>query len=201
MAIKTIAVHCVGISPILMNPMTEETLDELYGGAAARKPKTGQVPQKQVAEAKIIKDGDDRVGLPVEYLFSCLVGAGRFVKYDAKKNISNASSTLIPSFMSIEELFLPFDNQDAKWFVDKRRGRLSNGTAVCILRPRFEDWSFDVTIEIDDQEISEEKVKELFRRAGTAVGLGDFRPACRGPFGRFKIERWEVLKQDMAEAA
>jgi hypothetical protein len=27
--------------------------------------------------------------------------------------------------------------------------------------------------------------------AGKRVGLGDFRPACKGPFGRFVVTNWQ----------
>jgi hypothetical protein len=202
MALKKIVVRCTGISPLLMNPMTEDTLDQLYGGASARKRKDTERPQKDVAAEKVIRDAEGNIGLPVEYLFSALVNAGRFVKYDAKKNISNATSTLIPSFMSIEEFFLPFADQKVEWKVDKRRGRLAaSGVAVCIIRPRFEQWSFTVTIEINDTEIAEDKVKELFRYAGGAVGLGDFRPACKGPFGRFTVDEWKVVEVPLKKVA
>lgn len=199
---KTIVVHCVGISPILMNPMTEATLDELYGGASARKQKDTERPQKNVAAEKVIRNEDGQAGIPVEYLFAALVQGGRFVQYENKRNISNATSTLIPSFMTIKEMFFPFEDQSIEWHVDKRRGRLaSSGTAVCILRPRFNQWSFTVTIEINVGEIAEDKVRELFRYAGSAVGLGDFRPACKGNFGRFQVDSWKEVSVPLKKVA
>lgn len=198
---KLIQVQCQSISPILMNPMTEDILDELYGGASARKPRNSDKKQEDVAKEKVIRNESGAVGLPIEYLFSCLVEAGRFVQYDGKRKVSNADSTLIPSFMSLQEMFLPFLDQDTPWHVDKRRGRLQNGTAVCIIRPRFDTWAFNVTVEFDEGEINEGKVKELFRRAGTAIGLADFRPSCRGPFGRFEVKKWEVTEMPVDKAA
>lgn len=39
-------------------------------------------------------------------------------------------------------------------------------------------------------------VRELFDIAGSKIGLGDFRPDRRGPFGRFTVTMWspEVKK-------
>lgn len=179
-----------GVSPILMNPATEELLDQLLGGAGARKAKRTDITAKEIASEKIIRE-DGQIGVPALYLFSCLVEAGRQVKLDSKRAISTKESSLLPSFLSIEELFLPFIDQNEEWMIDKRRGKLpKDGTAVCIVRPKFNNWAFNVTFTIDEQQIEEGKVRDLVNRAGSSVGLGDFRPACRGPFGRFKIAEW-----------
>lgn len=192
---KQVRVLIEGVSPLLMNPATDDMLEELRRGAGARKQKNLELTRKQEAEKKIIRNEDGQIGIPAEYLFSCLVNAGRLVKYDGKRGISNATSTLIPSFLAIEEMFFPFADQkdaDKNWIADCRRGRIpNNGTAVPITRPKFMNWSFRVTLSIDTGEIAEEKVKELVKKAGSAIGLGDFRPGCRGPFGRFSIAAWE----------
>lgn len=189
-----VRVDFAGISPILINPATEDLLYELFGGAGARKPRNMDVTPKEVAERKVIKDENGNVGIPVLYLFSCLVEAGRLVKLDAKRSISTRESTLLPSFLSIEEAFLPFNGSTGEWKIDMRRGRIPNdGTAVAIIRPRFDKWEFSAIFNIDEKEIAEDKIKQLVEKAGSSVGLGDFRPAKRGPFGRFKITKWEKV--------
>jgi len=30
--------------------------------------------------------------------------------------------------------------------------------------------------------------------AGKRIGLGDFRPDCKGPFGRFVVTKWKTSK-------
>lgn len=193
MNLNTVSAVLEGVSPILMNPATDRLLEELYGGAGARKPKDPAETPEQAAAKKVIRNGGNEVGLPAEYLFGCLVEAGRMVKIDGRRNISTKESTLIPSFLTIEEHFFPFLDQNEKWVIDMRRGRLpKDGTAVCIVRPRFDKWAFAATLTIDTDEIAEDKVKMLVTKAGTSVGLGDFRPACRGYFGRFKIAKWET---------
>ena len=124
-----------------------------------------------------------------------MVEAGRQVKLTGKRSISTKDSSLLPSFLTIEEFFLPFTDQKVEWVTDKRRGKLpKDGTAVCIVRPKFDKWGFSATFIINEDEAAEEKIRDLANRAGSAVGLGDFRPACRGPFGRFKVESWKSEK-------
>jgi len=34
--------------------------------------------------------------------------------------------------------------------------------------------------------------------AGKRVGLGDFRPARKGPFGKFRVDEWKVIELKVA---
>lgn len=192
-----VTVLCRGITPILMNPATEEVLKTLpgYGLSAGAKKKKEETPPEDTAAGKIIRCADTgQIGIPVEYLYSCLVNAGRSVTYSGKKNISTAESSLVPSFLLINNGFLPFVNQDSGWAVDMRRGvNKSTKGAMCVIRPKFKEWEFGVDIEVDTGEIDVDKVKTLFEVAGKKVGLGDFRPAKKGQFGRFEVVGWNVL--------
>jgi hypothetical protein len=174
-----------------MNPMTEEILDQLWAPSGGRKAKL-EVTPKAAAEGKVIRNEEGQVGIPAEYLLAALVTAGKFVKYDARKNMSTNDSSLVPAFLFLEGMFYPFKNQKEPWIVDKRRGVLNNAgksVAVCIVRPKFNKWEFDVDATFKD--IDESKVLRLFEYAGKVAGLCDFRPSCRGPFGRFEVTRWE----------
>jgi hypothetical protein len=185
-----------GMTPLLLNPMTEEKLQGLYNpkGSSGTKPLVPLTPQ-EVAEKKVPRNTAGQVGIPSLYLFSCLVEGGRLVKMDARRAMSTKDSSLVPSFLSIEEEFLPFADQKAEYVVDMRRGVLDNAgkkVPVPIVRPRFDKWSFEATLLIDENEVAVERVRQLVEKSGKAVGLGDFRPAKRGPFGRFRIAKWEV---------
>lgn len=197
---SVVQVKVVGISPYLMNPMTEETLEELRTGIRA--PLKKDVPAIDVARKKLyLQDG--KIGIPVENLLACMTEAGRKVK-NGKYQISTADTTTMFQLLSVEETFLPFvdttPNENGGWIVDKRRGRLDSGVAVCIVRPKFMSWGLDFTLVIDENEVSPDTVMQLVRAAGN-VGLGDFRPSCKGPFGRFTIEKWEMMKKVVPNAA
>ena len=58
-------------------------------------------------------------------------------------------------------------------------------------RPVFHDWAVQFECELDDSEISEKLFREIVDAAGHKIGLGDFRPSCKGPFGRFKVTEWK----------
>jgi hypothetical protein len=43
---------------------------------------------------------------------------------------------------------------------------------------------------VDLEMISLRLFREIVDKAGKAIGLGDFRPDNKGPFGRFVVTRW-----------
>ena len=217
---KTFEVTLVGVSPMLQNPMTERTLDELESGVRTSLRKDR--PREDVVREKVIVN-NGYLGVPAEYLLACLIEAGRKVK-NGKFNISTATSSTLPGFLSIRDEFLPFTHienngsfdwlethkesgypegiTEVPWIADRRRGVLDSGgkkVAVPIVRPKFPaGWTIKATIDIDEGEngCSPDTAKKLFEVAGRSIGLGDFRPAKRGPFGRALVSSWrEVTKQ------
>lgn len=204
------SVYIQGSSPLLMNPMTEEVLDGLITGVA--KPRAKDRTREDVAKEKLYRDETtNKIGIPSVNVFACLVEAGRYLDLAPRKKISTKESTLLPSFLTIKEFFLPFvlkdDNEydaETAWKADARRGVLNNGgkkVAVPIIRPRFDKWGFWVTVEIDEGVAKPDLVRRLFEIAGRNVGLCDFRPAKRGPFGMFKVAQWQVMQAEDVDRA
>lgn len=199
---KTLKVTCTGISPLMMDRMSPETLNSLATGVRIQVAKDR--PAEDVAKEKIYRDPNGRIALPAEMLFAALVGAGRNVKI-GKKGISTAMTTMLPDFMSIEEAHLPLTNIPADanghekdfWSADMRKGMGYNGktpTAVAITRPKFPDWEFEVTVTVDDKKVGNDTIEALFTNAGSTQGLGSFRPNKKGMFGRFKVAKMTEIK-------
>ncbi len=59
-------------------------------------------------------------------------------------------------------------------------------------RPRLNTWEVSFEIEFDDNMLKELEVKTVLDDTGTRVGILDFRPEKKGPFGRFMVTHWEV---------
>jgi hypothetical protein len=51
----------------------------------------------------------------------------------------------------------------------------------------------NLEISIDTSIMGLDVVKKIFEAAGSKIGVGDFRPAKKGPFGMFSVTGWEVL--------
>jgi len=59
-------------------------------------------------------------------------------------------------------------------------------------RPRFDNWGLKFDLVINDDLLSIDMAQQLLQEAGQQIGIGDFRPEKRGPFGCFLISKWEV---------
>ncbi|OGY89750.1 MAG: hypothetical protein A3B30_03620 [Candidatus Komeilibacteria bacterium RIFCSPLOWO2_01_FULL_52_15] len=190
--IRIVKITCVSKTPYLMNPMTLEQLEGLRKRQRSQ-PRT-DITQEQDAQRKVCTNpATGKYGFPADNLLACLVNAGRKVK-TGKMQLSTAKDSIVPSILELEEEFLEFPPTCQEWKVDVKRGRNpKDGVAVCIVRPKFNRWGFQVTVRILDSEIHMETVRKLFEVAGTKAGLGDFRPTCRGRFGKFAVARWEAL--------
>ena len=198
---------CYGKSPLLLNRMTEEQLESLRK-AGGKRSKTAPRPEstRDEAEPKLYKSKKGELYLPTENIFSRLVAAGQMVRLDGKRQVSTAKSTILPAFLTLLDPYVPLLDPDnlkktPAWEVDMRQGRNPNsGDAICIVRPRFDRWAFRLSCEMDENEISENVIRELFDKAGSRIGLGDFRPSRKGPFGRWVINSWERTKETLAAA-
>lgn len=200
-----IQVKVRGTSPLLMNRMDESTLEGLRTKQKKAKNKeVGKVstPREDAAPKVYLHEGSPV--LPGENLMSCLIAAGVFIRLDAKRQVSTGKGTLLPGLMSLLDFALPLVDPDTSkpsvWEPDVRKGTNPNGNeAVCICRPRFDRWSFRARIEIDDSEIGENAIRDLWDKAGRRIGLGDFRPARKGIFGQFVVEEWN--RKELSGAA
>jgi hypothetical protein len=189
-----------------MNRMSESTLESLR--TKIKTPKASRIgtvrTPREEAEEKVHLHGG-KPSLPAENLMACLIAAGVFMRLDAKRQISTSKSTILPGLMSIQDFTLPLklpnSSKPATWEADVRQGRNPNGgEAVAICRPRFDAWSFSCTIDIDTNEIGENAIRELWDKVGRRIGLGDFRPARKGVFGKFVVEKWERQEERMEAA-
>lgn len=193
--IVRVRVVCEGISPLLQNRMDPSVLLE---SKKAFKPTKQGTPRDRAA-ARVHVDHDGNPVIPANMILSCLIGAGVFIKLDKKRQISTAKSTLLTAFMTVDNIeplpiVAPDTKKPAPWEVDTQVGRNPNGgEAVLLERPRFDAWSFAIDISIDTSGIEQATIRQLFDFAGTRIGLGDFRPARKGPYGRFVVKCWDRL--------
>ena len=57
-------------------------------------------------------------------------------------------------------------------------------------RPRLDTWTISYQIKYDDTLLTTGQVRRIVDDSGTRVGLLDFRPACKGPYGRSIVTAW-----------
>lgn len=57
-------------------------------------------------------------------------------------------------------------------------------------RPRFDQWGAAFEMQINDDLLSVDMAHQLLNEAGLSIGIGDFRPEKRGPFGTFRVTKF-----------
>jgi len=190
---KQIEIVIAGMSPLLMNRFTDEAQMQSGQGTSAVIVGSRGTPREQ-AEPKLYRDKSGRICVPGPNIFSGLIESGKFHK-TGKSKVTTARSSLIPAGIQILDVECPLQNRGKKepaWEVDSRPvvNPSTRGRRLCH-RPRFDEWSLAFRLEIDLKMFDLKFVRQLVDDFGSRVGLGDFRPDRKGPFGRFKVVEWK----------
>jgi hypothetical protein len=60
-------------------------------------------------------------------------------------------------------------------------------------RPRFNEWGAEWTMVINENLMGLDLAHQLLAEGGQQSGIGDFRPQHRGPFGTFRVTKFEEM--------
>lgn len=191
---QEIKVTIEGKTPLLMHAFTDEAAMTATNGTRASVIGNKGTPREQ-AEKFIYRSPDGAIVIPQPNLLRCIMDAGKFFKA-GKSKVTTQKSSLIPSCVDLPEVYYPLDHEHP-WEVDTRPVRIpSTGGRILAHRPMFSDWRIAFMLLLDDSVMSATLLRDIVDKAGSAIGLGDFRPDCKGPFGKFRVIRWEVSENE-----
>lgn len=187
---KRIAAKISGTSPLLLHRITEEEMTRSNNPGLVTA--NGKSSPRELAEIRLYIGKDDKTPVvPQPNLFRCIIDAGTFFK-SGKSKITTAKSSLIPACVGIEELEFPIQSKE-DWQTDARPVcNPSTGGRMMCYRPRFDSWALAFTLTLDESMIPEKVLREVVDCAGVRIGLGAWRPARKGPFGKFRVDAWKV---------
>ena len=178
MAVKSVACTIKGTSPLLMHayPMVS--------------PPDGWEKWSPEQQAKVDEYRDPDTGelyVPGVNIQCCLVEAAVYSKGKGRASLQKPVAAC--ALVSPERC--PLGVKDYR--VDSRPVVIpSTKGRVMRHRPRLDEWQLSFVIEYDDELLSETELRKVVDDAGKRVGLLDFRPAKKGPFGRFMVTAWKV---------
>lgn len=175
---KKISVKIKGISGLLMHafpmcpienpPIEKRSVEEQAELAAYRDPDSGMlyIP-----------------GIAIQRSF---IGAAAYSKGKGRASLQKQTAACL--FVFPDRILLGVK----KYAIDSRpivvpatRGR------VIRHRPRLDEWQAAFEIEYDEDLLTERQVRQIVDDSGSRVGLLDFRPEKKGPFGRFVVTEWK----------
>lgn len=184
-----IRVQIKGLKPgLLINkPPTEE---QLKGGI--RVGTKGYDKEKEAREKAYIAviDGEEQLYIPAVWIYRMMIKAGGIYRIPIGGRRTSASS-LLAGGITIEPEKIPLGHHDYK--IDERSAVIQR-SRVWRVRPWLPEWQVTFYM-IYDKKLFEDvlaDLKKILEDGGIRVGIGDYRPEKKGPFGKFTVEEFEV---------
>ncbi len=194
-----IEVTIEGTTPLLMNKFHDAAQHQATSGTRMSMVGDKGTPLEQ-ATLKMYAGLDGKAMIPQPNLFRCLIDAGTFFKA-GKSKVTTQKSSMIPACVDVEGVEIALAHKEP-WTVDTRAVCIpSTGGRIVCHRPCFNDWALTFTIDLDTAMIAPKLMRELVDAAGKRIGLGDFRPARKGPFGKFVVTKWAEVPEEIGTAA
>jgi hypothetical protein len=165
---------------------TSPLLQHRYGIDDGASTKNNRTRKQDDTDSYFYRDADGKICQPADHLIGALRKAGS--KFSVKGSGKATYRLLLGSgVVTISPDMIPHLNQN---YTIDRRPVVVQRARIVRSRPMLSAWSLAFTLEFDEDEISAETLNEILVYAGRFVGIGDFRPACGGQFGRFLVERF-----------
>jgi hypothetical protein len=167
MASKGVALlmHAFPMEPI--EALEKKTKEEQAEYAAYRDPESGElyIPgiaiQRALVGAAVYSKGKGRASLQ-KVVAACVIVSPERCGLGIKDYIIDSRPVVVPA----------------------TKGRIIRH------RPRLDGWKVTFEIEYDDTLLTDKQLRKVVDDAGSRVGLLDFRPERKGPFGRFMVTEW-----------
>lgn len=196
MSLVLIDVAIEGVTPLLCNRFTDAAAMKATSGNGMSAIGDKGTPLEQAAQ-RLYVGHDGKPCIPQPNLFRCLIDAGTFFKA-GKSKVTTQKNSLIPACLEIIGIELPITHKEP-WQVDTRAVRIpSTGGRILCHRPSFNDWRLNFTLSVDTTMMTTKLVREIVDAAGRRIGLGDFRPDRKGPFGKFVVVSWKEHEKKAA---
>ena len=168
-----------GTSALLMKKYAEIPIEGLD-----KKP-----PAEQAEYAAYRIPGSKELYIPGVAIQRALVGAAAFSKGKGRASLQKVTAAcliVLPEYVGLGTDKYKIDSRPVVMPATKGR--------VMRHRPRLDNWKVTFGLEWDETLMSEEQVKRITEDMGSRVGLLEFRPSCKGPYGRSKLVKWETEK-------
>lgn len=193
---KTVQVRIEGVTPLLIHRFGESA--ELNGGKDGTREiiMTQEDPRSQATKAAYIDDKG-------HYYFNAFAIPSAMGAAGSNHKVKGSRKTLrfvVPSSVCLTSDTITILNGDGMtpadhFEVDSRPVTIpATKGKIMRHRPRFNQWSATFDLQVNERTLPLSLVHQLLNEAGESIGIGDFRPEKRGPFGRFRVTSFEEVK-------
>lgn len=190
--LKTVRVEIRGTSPLLVNRFDEEAESE----SKTRRVATANAGPRETATKNAYVAPDGTYYFSAFSIPGCMGAAGSVHKV---RGTRRSLRFVVPSAVRMESDVVTILNGKGPadhFEVDSRPVTIpATKGRVMRHRPRFNDWGAGFTLIVNDDLLSVDMAHQLLNEAGVSIGVGDFRPEKRGPFGTFRVVRFEEVDE------
>ena len=178
MSVKEIECKIKSTSPLLMHAYQMDKIDGFE-----------KKPAKEQAEYAAYRDPQTReLYIPGPNFLRAMVSAAIFSKGKGRASLQKPVAACV--LVTAARIGLG----TTEYAIDSRRVVMpTTKGSVTRHRPRLDQWSVSLKIEFEDCLLKESEVRQIVDNVGLRVGLLDFRPEKKGPFGRFMVTNWKLL--------
>ena len=179
-----------GSAPLLMhsdrfaNPIAPETI--AHKKLTSKRTKTTE-DYNAIARSEwmggLYYHRDIGVYVPSNMIYAAIVGGGKL--YKLGQHVKRSVVILEPTGFALKYSGPkdPAALYEKTAFVDSRAVKVGQAK-LFRYRPRFDEWSVNGALMLNESQLSIDDLQKCFESAGELVGMGDYRPM----FGRFDVD-------------
>jgi hypothetical protein len=194
-----IKIKIQGFTSLICNRFSDEQAIIASGGSRGSSAAQDRGTPLEIATSKLYHDINGNFCIPQPNLMRCLVDGGKFHKI-GKKQVTTKEESMLFSCLDIAVATIPIEHVQP-WKVDTRPVVIpSTKGRILAHRPMFDDWALSFTVDLDTELLGPNLLRRIIDDAGKRIGLGDFRPARKGPYGKFHVVHWAVVEVPLETA-
>jgi hypothetical protein len=173
----------IGRTPYIPEPMDMAVLDRYDKKKSKQSYDKDSISEEDKSKEKYYFTQDGKKGIPTRAFYNSMIRASSYL-FDKKdggmRNVKEGVNVLGDIIL----LKFKKEVQLTHW------GRMSGQTKAPrkIIRNSFEDWSCELEIEYNQEQLSPENIINILNWAGFHIGVGAFRKEKTGNYGSFYVE-------------
>lgn len=180
LATMTLKIVSLPNSTLLMNKMSDSARNQMIArtlGHSTEKTKVRDLEKE--AEDRIHRDENGKIAMPTDAFKKAMVEVAPYLN-DMDKKRAKGSFQILGNYTPLK-----FKKQTINKSVTRDSGITKAPRETW--RPEFIDWSCELLIQYNAQQITPLQIIELTKLAGFHIGIGAWRPQCSGSHGLFSV--------------
>lgn len=180
--IGSLKLKVVGKTPYMPEPMDMAVLDRYDKKKSKQTYNKDDISEEDKAKEKYYYTQDGKKGIPARAFYNSMIRASSYLfeKRDGGMRNVKEGITILGDILPLK---FKKEVKVEHW------GRMSGMTKAPrkIIRNSFEDWSCELIVEYNQEQLSPEHIINILNWAGFHIGVGAFRKEKTGNYGSFYI--------------